>query len=35
MRRSDQMQELARWLNPVTASPAASRETVAVVVEER
>jgi hypothetical protein len=28
-RRSDQVRELARWLNPVAASPAAPRETVA------
>jgi hypothetical protein len=26
-RGSDQLQELARWLNPVAASPAAPRET--------
>ena len=30
-RGSDQVQELARWLNPVAASPAAPRETVAAL----
>jgi uncharacterized membrane protein len=30
-RGSSQMQELARWLNPVAASPAAPRETVAAL----
>jgi uncharacterized membrane protein len=31
VRWSDQMQTLARWLNPVAASPAAPRETVAAL----
>jgi uncharacterized membrane protein len=30
-RGSDQVQELARWLNPLAASPAAPRETVAAL----
>jgi hypothetical protein len=30
-RGSNQVEELARWLNPVAASPAASRETVAAL----
>src|SRR4029450_10931685 len=30
-RRSNQVQELARWLNPVAASPAAPRQTVAAL----
>jgi uncharacterized membrane protein len=30
-RRSSQVRELARWLNPVAASPAAPRETVAAL----
>jgi hypothetical protein len=33
VRWPDQVQQLARWLNPVAASPAAPRETVAAVVE--
>jgi len=31
VRWSDQVQQLARWLNPVAASPAAPRETVAAL----
>jgi uncharacterized membrane protein len=31
VRRSDQMRELARWLNPAAASPAAPREHVAAL----
>ncbi|HEV2922139.1 MAG TPA: hypothetical protein VG673_23305, partial [Actinomycetota bacterium] len=30
-RGSSQLQELARWLNPMAASPAAPRETVAAL----